>query len=197
MRPEFISPQAARLGTRRLILRAQQMSDAPAITACLQDWDVTKTLARVPFPYRLTDAREWLKGEQERRAAGEAYAFAITRRDDPAGFCIGVCALGQREDGEMNLGFWLGRPFWGQGLMTEAVSSVLRFGFVGLGLARIHSGYFRGNEASRRVHEKMGFAVTGEGPMFCRAQGAELPHIDLALPWHGWRGPAKPVELVT
>src|SRR5690606_14577945 len=109
--------EGVRLGTPRLILRAPAMSDAPSITALMNDWDVARMLAAPPFPYRLRHAREWLARETARRAEGVSYAFALTRRDDAAGFCIGACVLEQREDGHMHLGFWLGRPFWGRGLM--------------------------------------------------------------------------------
>jgi RimJ/RimL family protein N-acetyltransferase len=194
---EQLRSQSARLGTRRLILRAPEPYDAPSVTALMGDWEVIRMLAVPPYPYRLTHAREWLDREKARRAAGESYAFALTRREDAAGFCIGVCALNRRGDGQTHLGFWLGRPFHGQGLMSEAATSVLRFGFTALGLKRVHSGYFRDNDASRRVHEKLGFSVTGEDTMYCVARGAEVPHINLALSRHDWRGPAKPVESVT
>ena len=192
---EQLRSQSARLGTHRLILRAPESYDAPSITALMGEWEVIRMLAMPPWPYRLSHARDWLAGERARREAGEGFAFAITRRQDPAGFCIGVCSLNRRGDGQTHLGFWLGKPFWGQGLMSEAATSVLRFGFTALGLKRIHSGYFRDNEASRRVHEKLGFSVTGEDMMYCVARKAEIPHISLALSRHDWRGPERPLSL--
>lgn len=189
--------QDFRLGARRLILRAPEMRDAPSITACLKDHDVAKMLARVPSPYRLRDARDWLAAEPGRRASGAATAFAITRRSDSAGFCIGIVSLERRESGHTHLGFWLGQPFWGQGLMTEAVTSVLRYGFTALDLKEIHSGFFRDNHASRALHAKMGFAITGEDMMYCLARKADTLHVTVSLLRHEWREPAAPVRLAT
>lgn len=188
--------QDVRLGTRRLILRAPELRDAPSITACLKDFDVAKMLARVPAPYRLKHARDWLAAEPGRRASGRSHAFALTRREDDAGFCIGICSLERREHGETHLGFWLGRPFWGQGLMSEAVISVLRYGFTALDLEEIHSGYFRDNYASRSIHQKMGFSVTGEDRMYGLARREDVPHVTVSLLRHEWREPAIPVTVI-
>jgi len=60
-------------------------------------------------------------------------------------------------DDECELGYWLGKPFWGKGYMTEAVAEILRHGFEDLGMTTIWCGYYDGNERSRRVQEKAGF----------------------------------------
>lgn len=65
--------------------------------------------------------------------------------------CIGNPAT----DGE--LGYWIGRPYWGQGLMPEAVQEILRYAFVDLHLGKVWCGYFDGNVKSKRVQEKCGF----------------------------------------
>lgn len=193
---QHLRTEDVRLGTRRLILRAPEMRDAPSITACLKDFDVAKMLTRAPHPYRLKHARDWLDAEPARRASGQARAFAITRRGDDAGFCIGVVSLERRESGRTHLGFWLGQPFWGQGLMSEAVTSVLRYGFTALELDEVHSGYFRDNYASRSVHQKMGFSVTGHDTMHCLARGEDVPHVTVSLLRQEWREPAAPVRVV-
>ena len=60
-------------------------------------------------------------------------------------------------DTEGEIGYWIGVPFWGQGLIPEAVEELLRHGFEDLKLDRIRCGYFDGNEKSKRVQEKCGF----------------------------------------
>ncbi len=60
-------------------------------------------------------------------------------------------------ENEAEIGYWIGVPFWGRGLIPEAVRELIRYGFEELGLARIWSGYFDGNEKSKRVQEKCGF----------------------------------------
>ncbi len=61
------------------------------------------------------------------------------------------------KDDECELGYWLGKPFWGKGYMTEAVRELLRYGFENLGMTTIWCGYYDGNNKSKRVQEKVGF----------------------------------------
>lgn len=74
-----------------------------------------------------------------------------------AGFVFGEDSTLNLPMGEAELGYWLGVDYWGQGLITEAVEELLRFGFEMLELSQIWCGYFDGNERSRRVQEKCGF----------------------------------------
>ncbi len=182
-----------RLETDRLILRPPEMADADSITEGLNDWDVARMLGAVPFPYRLADAQEWLAAAPVKRASGQVHAFVLAPRPG-AGACIGVTSLALRDHGDIHLGFWLARPHWGRGLMTEAVSAVLGFGFETLDVPRIHSGCLADNPASLRVHLKLGFAVTGGNVLHCCARNAELPHTCLALTRADWRRMTKPVE---
>lgn len=88
--------------------------------------------------------------------------FAICEKGD--GKAIGAIALklnGQtdmteRED-ECELGYWLGKPFWGKGYMPEAVQELLRYAFEDLGMTTVWCGYYDKNDKSKRVQEKVGF----------------------------------------
>lgn len=60
-------------------------------------------------------------------------------------------------DDECELGYWLGKPFWGRGYMPEAAKELLRHGYEDLGMQTIWCGYYDGNEKSKRVQEKVGF----------------------------------------
>ena len=63
----------------------------------------------------------------------------------------------REHDGECELGYWLGKPFWGQGLMTEAAQVLLQYAFDVLDVPAVWSGYYEDNTKSRRVQEKLGF----------------------------------------
>ena len=88
-------------------------------------------------------------------------SYAICKKED--GRVIGAIALSTNGDclaeGEdaCELGYWIGKPFWGQGLVTEASEALLRRAFTELGMQRVWCGYFEGNEKSKRVQEKLGF----------------------------------------
>lgn len=60
-------------------------------------------------------------------------------------------------DDECELGYWLGKPFWGRGIMPEAVKEMLRRAFEDLGMTKVWAGYYEGNGKSKRVQEKCGF----------------------------------------
>jgi acetyltransferase, GNAT family len=68
----------------------------------------------------------------------------------------GDSRLAEEEDA-CELGYWIGRPFWGQGLIPEAAKALLRRAFTELGMQRVWCGYYEGNEKSKRVQEKLGF----------------------------------------
>ena len=77
-----------------------------------------------------------------------------------------------------NLGYWLGEPYWGQGLMTEAVGAMAHAFFGQAENQLLTSGIFRGNEASLAVQKKFGFETTGESSMECAARGCQVLRLN-------------------
>jgi RimJ/RimL family protein N-acetyltransferase len=140
------------LETARLKLRAPRSEDAKAIATLANDLRVAANTARLPHPYRIADAEEFIATAKSR---GEA-CFVVTRD----GRLIGTCGVEQREDGP-ELGYWFGAPFWGRGYATEAVRALIDYAFGDLGCERLHSGARVSNPASRRVLEKCAFQWTG------------------------------------
>lgn len=93
-------------------------------------------------------------------SAPETYAVVLKEVDHPVG-SIGLM-LGKASnigipDTEGEIGYWIGVPYWGQGLIPEAVREIMRYGFNDLKLEKIWCGYFDGNTKSKRVQEKCGF----------------------------------------
>lgn len=145
------------LETERLVLRPWLKSDAPALFG----------LARNPA---VGPAAGWPPHESVADSAGVIAAvlsapetYAVVRKSTGrligcAGFNAGDAANMPLADGELELGYWIGEPYWGRGYATEAARAVIERGFSDLGLSGIHAAYFDGNEASRRVLEKLGFS---------------------------------------
>ncbi|MEQ1649791.1 MAG: GNAT family N-acetyltransferase [Hyphomicrobiaceae bacterium] len=161
--------------TERLVLRALSMADASAIAEGIGSFDVIKWLAVPPYPYAVADAEAFL----ERRTAipNSADATAGLILD---GRLRGICSIERREGGPM-LGYWLAQSAWGHGLITEAARALLTQFFNHGDADWVLSGYFTGNAASARVLEKLGFQAVGDGVMFNRPQGRDLPHVDVVL----------------
>jgi RimJ/RimL family protein N-acetyltransferase len=141
------------LETARLKLRAPRSKDAQAIAVLANDLSVAANTARIPHPYGIADAEEFIAAANSRE--GEA-CFVVTRD----GRLIGACGVDLREDGP-ELGYWFGAPFWGRGYATEAARALIDYAFGDLGCERLHSGARVSNPASRRVLEKCAFQWTG------------------------------------
>jgi 8-oxo-dGTP diphosphatase len=109
------------LRTERLLLRPLERGDAAALTRLVNDYSVAGNLARVPFPYREGLAEEWIASSLAQIEAGTAWHLAITRDDKLVG-CVG---LSLKRDALPELGYWVGRKFWGQGIAREAAAALL------------------------------------------------------------------------
>ena len=156
------------LETERLLLRPVRAEDLPRIAALMADRDVAKNLSTAPHPYTLKDAEDFFARHSGSRARGEAHVFALIRKSD--GAFIGKNGL-HAKDGVVEMGYWLGKPYWGQGFATEAAQRVLAFGFEELKLERIVAGRFFDNPASGRILSKLGFTATETIKRDCLARG--------------------------
>ena len=151
------------LATERLILRPLTIADAAPMAALLNDFDIARMVSRIPHPYALGDAHAYLAHLQNVDASREQ-VFAL--QSDTSGL-MGVVGLDPRDDSATELGYWLGKPFWGQGYMTEAVRAVLKWVGGEWGRRFLVSRHFADNPASGRVLTKAGFLYTGEVRQSC------------------------------
>ena len=152
------------LSTDRLTLRPWHPTDVPALHRLINDWEVVRNLAAVRFPYSLDLAQEWVALSAERLAEGSAYNLAITGVDAGAELLVGgiglrVDAAGRRAE----LGYWVGRAFWGHGVASEAAQRLARWGLANLDIDRITATALTDNAGSITVLRKAGFRQTGEG----------------------------------
>ena len=164
------------LETPRLRLRSPGLGDAKRMTEFLGSFAVSGNLAKVPHPYTIEDARTWLSGWRADVPPNET-RFVIELKDDGA-----VGMVGFRDcDGNAMIGYWLGEPYWGHGLMTEALSAVLDWYFDVTDADIVLSGVFDFNMASAALQMKFGFVETGRSTCHCLARGEDLEHIDTEL----------------
>ncbi|MBO4834597.1 MAG: GNAT family N-acetyltransferase [Lachnospiraceae bacterium] len=145
-----------KLETERLILRRFEESDAEDVFAYAKDPDVGPIAGWPPHQSveeSLDVIRNVLNGPE---------AYAICLKSDERAIGAIELKLKERTDfterkDECELGYWLGKPFWGQGIMPEAAREMLRYAFEDLGMRKVWCGYYDGNTKSRRVQEKVGF----------------------------------------
>ena len=141
--------------TERLILRPWQEADGSALYQYASDPDIGPP-AGWPVHTSMENSREIITNVL---AVPETYAVCL-KDNTPIG-SIGLKLNGSTDmtdrDDECELGYWIGKPFWGQGLIPEAARALLHRAFEALGMQAVWCGYYEGNEKSKRVQEKLGF----------------------------------------
>lgn len=168
--------------TERLTLRLPRLDDAERVALMLNNFAVAGNLSRVPYPYEVSDARAYLRARRPDLPAGET-GFAIELAG--AGF-IGQVGYHRDHQGNTVLGYYLGQPYWGRGIMTEAVRAVVAWYFEQTEENHIRSGVFHFNKASLAVQRKLGFVEIGRSYLHCLARGEDIRHIDTELTRAVW-----------
>ena len=144
------------LTTERLILRPWKESDAESLFAYAKD-PAVGPIAGWPVHTSAENSREIIRNVL---SAEETYAVCL-REENRAVGSIGLM-IGSKSNLDLppaqgEIGFWIGVPFWGRGMIPEATRELIRHAFADVGLETLWCGYFDGNEKSKRVQEKCGF----------------------------------------
>lgn len=166
------------VNTERLTLRPFVEGDAARVSDLAGDIDVSRMATAIPHPYPPEAAEGWILLQDQGRRRRADYPFAID-----AGTDIGVVgAVGLHCNGtagEYELGYWVGKPYWGRGYATEAARAAVDWAREELALTRLFAGHFEDNPASARVLEKVGFVPTGNAcPRFSLARGRHAVCIE-------------------
>ena len=170
--PDAFAP----LATERLILRPFIPEDAEALHRLVNDWEISRNLATVPFPYPRELADDWILATRQSLAEGRAYDLAITGREGEQEIMVGAVGLRLNPDTRRGrLGYWVGRRFWGHGVATEAAGRLVRWAFANVDLELIEAGVIIDNPASAAVLRRIGFRQVGEGTEQSVARGGEQP----------------------
>ena len=139
--------------TERLVLRAFKLTDADDIIEGLNNLNVSKWLAFVPYPYTKEDAIKYIEDSIDNKL----YNFAIVLKSENR--VIGSTQLSNisKIHGTAGGGIWINEKYHGNGYGTEAWGARIRYAFNELGLRRLENGYFEGNESSFKMQEKFGY----------------------------------------
>ena len=181
-----VATKKAEIATARLVLEPLAPSSiaytAP-LFALLNDWEVAKMLAQVPWPLRYEDVSEFLAAQPN--VSGDD--FAVLGASGP----IGVATVKRPGSGEPprsmpRLGYWIGRKFWRQGFGGEAIGALVDFAFRTYPSEKIGAGVFLDNIASRRLLEKLGFTDVGRNSIFSRSRGKDVETADMQITRAAW-----------
>jgi 8-oxo-dGTP diphosphatase len=169
-------PDFTPLRTERLTLRPLRAEDAAALHRLVNDWEVAKNLARVPFPYPRDLADTWIADTWRQLATGEAWHLAIVGEEGGAELLVGCIGLTLARDGRSaELGYWIGRRFWGHGVAPEAAARLCRWALANLDIATIRASALRDNPRSQAVLQRIGLRPAGEGVQTFLSRGGPMP----------------------
>jgi len=162
--------------TERLLLRPAWAEDAEAVFKGIGHEPVVRNLASAPWPYRREHADAWVAMERPHdRPASLIFRRGIRPQ------LVGAIGIGDTADGEVELGYWIGRDHWGRGYASEAGRAMIAFARA-LRLPRLVAGHFLDNPASGGVLRKLGFQPTGRiGMRRSVARGSEAPMAEFVL----------------
>jgi [ribosomal protein S5]-alanine N-acetyltransferase len=152
--------------TKRLLLRPPVLGDAASISLLAGDYEVASMTGTIPHPFSEEMAVDWIQSLQ---AGEEGVAFAIDR----GGALIGCVGYRATEQTHAEMGYWLGKPYWGLGYATEAAQALILYAFHEENFAYLTAGHFKENPASARVIAKLGFEPSGEVLRDCAARRAK------------------------
>ncbi len=151
--------------TKRLHLRPLVDIDAQRIAVLAGDWDIARMTARIPYPYTEAMAHQWVSGLEPDE---------VVRGIDYRGELIGLVGYTPHDKGTAEIGYWIGKPWWGQGFATEAAQGIVRYCFTSGRLVRLSCCHLVDNPGSKRVIEKLGFRLIGPARAYCEARGCEV-----------------------
>jgi len=170
---------APEIETERLVLRAPRLEDLPRCAELLGDYEVAKMLSRVPYPYDLDAGRTFLGGAVARWSDWKE-ADELNFHIDLDGQMIGGTSFRTLRE-TPKIGYWLGRPWWGRGIMSEALVAALTWLFRNTDHQLVACEAMTENRASLGVAKKIGFREVGEVGCASLSRGGTVPAIRAEL----------------
>jgi [ribosomal protein S5]-alanine N-acetyltransferase len=162
----------------RCTLRPWRVGDEASLVRHANNRSVSRNLRdRFPYPYTAADAQAWIAGAT---AELPPCNFAIVVE----GAAVGGIGLERGEDvfrRSAEVGYWLGEPYWGRGIATEAVRAITEYAFTTFDLCRLHAHVFEWNPASMRVLEKAGYTLESRARRAVTKDGQTIDRLVFAL----------------
>lgn len=153
--------------TKHYVLRQVTLLDGPSLAQHINHRLIARNTSAIPFPYAVSDARKWIRQKQSeyrRRNTGQI-GYIIDIQGQVVG-AIDAKLVGSTA----NIGYWLAKRYWGQGIMTDVVKRFTRYLFQKRQVKRVEAEVFLANRASMRVVEKAGFKPAGESDEYFRSK---------------------------
>ena len=159
--------------TDRLILKKIELKDIDQLIKNLNNFNITKWLINVRYPYTINDAKNWIKKSTE-----EDLCLNIYHQK----FLIGGITIDKRkEDKSHVLGYWIGEEYWGRGYALEACKAIISYFFLNSSKIKIYASHMAENEKSKKILLSLGFNKINDGRVYSISREMEVEDINYEL----------------
>jgi len=161
------------LHTNNLIIKKPSEKHLNSLIKELNNWNISKWLIEVPYPYSIDDAKYWVKKTKQ-----DQYSLNIYLKNKLIG---GVSLTNQRENSKWELGYWIGEEYWGNGYAIEACENLISYFFSNTNNSIIYASHMKDNIKSKKIIIKLGFKLVGSGKKFSISRNEMVEDLNYEL----------------
>ena len=161
------------LHTDNLVIKKPSKDDLNSLIRELNNWNISKWLVNVPYPYTINDAKLWLKKTQE-----DNYSFNIFLKNKLIG---GISITNKENNTKPELGYWIGENFWGKRYAHEACTNLIEYFFSNTSHNIIYASHMKDNIKSKKILINLGFKFVTNGKKFSISRNEMVDDIDYEL----------------
>ena len=161
------------LHTDNLVIKKSSEKHLKSLIKELNNWNISKWLIEVPYPYSIDDAKYWVKKTKQ-----DQYSLNIYLKNKLIG---GVSLSNQRENSKWELGYWIGEEYWGNGYAIEACENLISYFFSNTNNSIIYASHMKDNIKSKKIIIKLGFKLVGSGKKFSISRNEMVEDLNYEL----------------
>ena len=161
------------LHTNNLIIKKPSEKHLNSLIKELNNWNISKWLIEVPYPYSIDDAKYWVKKTKQ-----DQYSLNIYLKNKLIG---GVSLSNQRENSKWELGYWIGEEYWGNGYAIEACENLISYFFSNTNNSIIYASHMKDNIKSKKIIIKLGFNLVSSGKKFSISRNEMVEDLNYEL----------------
>lgn len=161
------------LHTDNLVIKKPSEKHLKSLIKELNNWNISKWLIEVPYPYSIDDAKYWVKKTKQ-----DQYSLNIYLINKLIG---GVSLSNQRENSKWELGYWIGEEYWGNGYAIEACENLISYFFSNTNNSIIYASHMKDNIKSKKIIIKLGFKLLSSGKKFSISRNGMVEDLNYEL----------------
>ena len=161
------------INTSNLVIKKPSIKDINNLVDELNNWNISKWLVEVPFPYSINDAKYWIKKTEE-----DEFSFNIYLKNKLIG---GISITNKLGNHKWELGYWIGEDFWGKGYAHESCINLKHYFFSNTSHNIIYASHMKGNIKSKKILMNIGFKFVRTGQIFSISRNEIVDNLDYEL----------------